>query len=358
MTPRRNRSVAQADAEKERQEGSSDMESEGVEATPPPPKQLASVSQSKGSKGVSKFSLKMMKFYRTKKKFRSGASSKKKRDKKKFRFGASSKKKRDKKKEQEVEEGQLLSVNPVVVVSPSDTDSHSEGIPQKSPSKASSSNSPLKRPVDSPHVEDSKREKKKKKELITKNGESALKKPLFQRLWSESDICTLLKGLVEYAEEKGIHPVSADKNGFHNYIKDSLDVEVTISQMFEKIRRLKKKYETNLMKGRNGVDKKFSTAHDLEVYELSAGVWGKGKNVEVNANIGLKNMEENDDENQGEGRGSKMTLRSAVKKKMMKKLKVKEVEHLLQQLDLEHKRATLEFQVLLSNSQATKTTKR
>ncbi|XP_047324575.1 probable transcription factor At4g00390 [Impatiens glandulifera] len=308
MTPRsRNRSVAQAAAEKERQEGSSDMESEGVEATPPPPKQLASVSQSKGSKGVSKFSLKLKRSSHTKKKFRSG--------------GASSKKKRDKKKEQEVEEDQTTGRFP--------------------------------------HVEDSNREKKKKKKentaniavgekLITKNGESTLKKPLFQRLWSESDICTLLKGLVEYAEEKGIHPVSADKNGFHNYIKDSLDIEVTISQMFEKIRRLKKKYETNLMKGRNGVDKKFSTAHDLEVYELSAGVWGKGKNVEVNANMGLKNMEENDDENQGEGRGSKMTLRSAVKKKMMKKLKVKEVEHLLQQLDLEHKRATLEFQVLLS----------
>ncbi|XP_047323439.1 probable transcription factor At4g00390 isoform X2 [Impatiens glandulifera] len=344
MTPRsRNRSVAQAAAEKERQEGSSDMESEGVEATPPPPKQLASVSQSKGSKGVSKFSLKLKRSSHTKKKFRSG--------------GASSKKKRDKKKEQEVEEDQ--------VVSPSDTDSQSEGIPQKSPSKAPSSNSPLKRPLaDSPHVEDSNREKKKKKKkentanialgekLITKNGESTLKKPLFQRLWSESDICTLLKGLVEYAEEKGIHPVSADKNGFHNYIKDSLDIEVTISQMFEKIRRLKKKYETNLMKGRNGVDKKFSTAHDLEVYELSAGVWGKGKNVEVNANIGLKNMEETD-ENKGEGGGLKMMLRSAVKKdmkKMMKKLTVKEVEHFLQQLDVEHKRATLAFQVLLSNS--------
>ncbi|XP_047323440.1 uncharacterized protein LOC124927130 [Impatiens glandulifera] len=130
--------------------------------------------------------------------------------------------------------------------------------------------------------------------------------------------------------------------------------------MFEKIRRLKKKYETNLMKGRNGVDKKFSTAHDLEVYELSAGVWGKGKNVEVNANIGLKNMEETD-ENKGEGGGLKMMLRSAVKKdmkKMMKKLTVKEVEHFLQQLDLEHKRATLKYQVLLSKSQATKTTKR
>ncbi|XP_057488444.1 probable transcription factor At1g11510 [Actinidia eriantha] len=123
---------------------------------------------------------------------------------------------------------------------------------------------------------DSKRAKKKavdSNEVVEEIVANDSKKQLFQRLWSEDDEIEILKGVMEYRTKKGVDPVT-DMNDFHDFIKKSLHVAVTRTQLYYKIRRLKKKYENNAGKGKNGVDRSFSNPHEQKAYEWSKKVWG------------------------------------------------------------------------------------
>ncbi|XP_052203468.1 probable transcription factor At4g00390 [Diospyros lotus] len=99
------------------------------------------------------------------------------------------------------------------------------------------------------------------------------KKQLFQRVWSEDDEIAILNGMIEYMTKKGADPV-ADQNAFHDFIKKSLHVDVSKTQLLDKIRRLKKKYKNNANKGKNGQDRTFAKAHEQKSYELSKKIWG------------------------------------------------------------------------------------
>ncbi|KAI4299240.1 hypothetical protein L6164_032717 [Bauhinia variegata] len=127
-------------------------------------------------------------------------------------------------------------------------------------------------------VNDSKRTKKQSSHATAnedipageKRGDDS--KKLFQRLWSEDDEIAILKGMVEYSAKNGADP-HKDPNAFHDFIKESLHVDVSKVQLMDKIRRLKKKYENNAGK-KNGEDRKFSKAHDKKAFELSKKIWG------------------------------------------------------------------------------------
>jgi hypothetical protein len=91
------------------------------------------------------------------------------------------------------------------------------------------------------------------------------------RLWGEEDELTVLKGMIEYGSKTGSDPYS-DMGVFHEFIKKSLRVEVSKSQLMDKIRRMKKKYQTNFNKG--GHDMVFSKPHERKSFELSKKIWG------------------------------------------------------------------------------------
>ncbi|XP_047342315.1 probable transcription factor At1g11510 [Impatiens glandulifera] len=186
--------------------------------------------------------------------------------------------------------------------------SRSKPVTEVQPSGVSS-----KRPADSPAP------KKGKDSKRAKNADEAVeyeklkttvddpKKQLFQRLWSEDDEIAIMKGMIEYGEKQGIDPASVDMSSFYDFIRKSLHIDASKSQLTEKIRRLKKKYHTNLKKSKNGGDRTFSKVHDQTGYDLSKQIWGiesngsysakvskKGKNVDAkakNANLGSPNLE-------------------------------------------------------------------
>lgn len=108
---------------------------------------------------------------------------------------------------------------------------------------------------------------------MKKPGEE-MKKQLFQRLWSEDDEIAVLKGMMEFSTKKGIDP-NQDMNAFHDFIKKSLHIDVSRSQLMDKIRRLKKKYVNNLKRGiKKGEDVNLSKPHEQKAYELSKKIWG------------------------------------------------------------------------------------
>ncbi|PWA51141.1 hypothetical protein CTI12_AA466410 [Artemisia annua] len=90
-----------------------------------------------------------------------------------------------------------------------------------------------------------------------------------KRVWTDDDEIMLLEGYLEYFSDKGCSPLS-DLDDFYKFMMDSLPGNATKSQLYEKIRRLKKKFRVNVEKGGPG----FAKAHDSKVFDVSKRIWG------------------------------------------------------------------------------------
>ncbi|XP_010323794.1 STOREKEEPER protein isoform X1 [Solanum lycopersicum] len=113
------------------------------------------------------------------------------------------------------------------------------------------------------------KEKGRKKPKIAEEEEKkSAATPRF--LWSDDDQLALLKGIVEYKEVEGMEP-NADMSAFHEFIKGKLQVEVSKSQLSEKLKRLKKKFLTNVKGGEEPV---FMKDQDFSVFQHSKRIWG------------------------------------------------------------------------------------
>ncbi|KAG4381026.1 hypothetical protein AAZX31_15G061200 [Glycine max] len=116
-----------------------------------------------------------------------------------------------------------------------------------------------------------------------KSGDNSKK---FQRLWSEEDELAILKGVVEFTSKTGLDPLKfPNANAFHDFMKKSLHVEFSSNQLKEKLRRLKKKFETQAGKGKNGDAPKFSKPHDQKFFELSKKAWGSEDGGVANGSV-------------------------------------------------------------------------
>ncbi|KAH7845949.1 hypothetical protein Vadar_007873 [Vaccinium darrowii] len=68
------------------------------------------------------------------------------------------------------------------------------------------------------------------------------------------------------------HPPKSDINGFHEFVKESLSFAGAMqTQLYEKVRRLREKYEKNAS-GEN--PEAFAKPHDGKVFELSKKIYG------------------------------------------------------------------------------------
>ncbi|OIV95492.1 hypothetical protein TanjilG_26755 [Lupinus angustifolius] len=114
-------------------------------------------------------------------------------------------------------------------------------------------------------------------------------KPPFHRFWSFDDELIILKGMHEFISENGTHPHKFI-NDFHNFIKKSLHVEASSTQLKEKVRKLKLKFL------KNSENPSFSNAHDSELFELSKKIWG---NTEGGHSNGTLEKAESDETKEG-----------------------------------------------------------
>ncbi|KAK4261895.1 hypothetical protein QN277_004831 [Acacia crassicarpa] len=173
--------------------------------------------------------------------------------------------------------------------------------PPVSPAKSAN-----KRPSDNRPVTDSKKAKKGKDAAGTDEAPAAEddgkkagdeSKKTFQRLWCEDDEIAILNGFAEYAAKTGEAPLK-DINGFHDFIKKSVHVDVSNEQLANKIRTLKRKYVKNAQRGKNGEGPNFSKPYDKRVFELSSKIWAdEGANggtdiTKTNGKVKKKNTKE------------------------------------------------------------------
>ncbi|XP_076916585.1 STOREKEEPER protein-like [Bidens hawaiensis] len=95
------------------------------------------------------------------------------------------------------------------------------------------------------------------------------KKAVIKRVWSVEDELMLLQGFIDYQLKTGCSPLS-DMDGYYKFTMTSLPGYATKSQLYEKIRRLKKKFRVNLEKD----VPVFGKAHEQKVFDLSSKIWG------------------------------------------------------------------------------------
>ncbi|XP_014515080.1 STOREKEEPER protein-like [Vigna radiata var. radiata] len=139
-----------------------------------------------------------------------------------------------------------------------------------------------KRPAHATESTEPKRTKKKPAEAPSpsvandkteEDGTGGQAKVLFQRIWSAEDELSILKGIPEFISKTGQEPYW-HIDAFHNFIKKSLHVEVSSHQLKDKIRRLKKKFETYEAKKKKGILPRLRF-HDGVLYAQSKKIWGE-----------------------------------------------------------------------------------
>ncbi|KAK2395870.1 DNA-binding storekeeper protein-related transcriptional regulator [Trifolium repens] len=184
-----------------------------------------------------------------------------------------------------------------------DSDSDDETVPPsklksndetlKSKPKPKSSAAPARSGTKRSAVVDTKQSKKKKtvaaaddydeekeKEVENKKSGDDSKKQ-FQRVFTEDDELAILKGLVDFNEEKGTDPLKYI-TAFYQEVKSSIHFPVTLDQLRDKIRRLKGKFETKMKSCKNGKTLTFSKPIEEEMFEFGKKIWGGGTVVEEN----------------------------------------------------------------------------
>lgn len=97
-----------------------------------------------------------------------------------------------------------------------------------------------------------------------------------KRVWAKEDEVELLQSFLDYTISRrrtGPHQKSA--NSFYNdQVKPELRLRFSKTQLGEKLRRLKGKYQNTLAKLKNSsVDFRFKSEHDRGIFEISQKIW-------------------------------------------------------------------------------------
>lgn len=192
--------------------------------------------------------------------------------------------------EEEEEEEDEEEEEPDSPSSPNVSDFTIKPITQK---KRPSSSSPSILKDDETTSKSSKRMKTSKGEEKKENGPAVSASGGAGRVWSLEDQIALLQGMIDYQRKTGADP-SSDRDAFHKFIKKKLQAEISKNQMYDKIRRLRKKYEEKA----DSDDLAFPKPYDSKLFDLSKKIWGKmdekkDKKI-VNSNGNVKESNEED----------------------------------------------------------------
>ncbi|PIA31348.1 hypothetical protein AQUCO_05000017v1 [Aquilegia coerulea] len=163
----------------------------------------------------------------------------------------------------------------------------------------STSSAAMKRPLETDTND--KDSKKKKKIADIEERKSGEEKKLFQRIFSEKDEIDLLNGLLEF-KKKGNQITNSVSSELYDFLKGSVNVGASLTQISDKVRRLNKKYLKNAKRTKpGGGDPTISNPHELKSYLLSKQIWSDQI---------LKDAQENKSGGVTAGKKSKSKLKS------------------------------------------------
>ncbi|XP_077232177.1 STOREKEEPER protein-like [Tasmannia lanceolata] len=103
-------------------------------------------------------------------------------------------------------------------------------------------------------------------------GKETVEKTHDQLKWSNEGVIILLNGIIQFMT-KGSNLPWKDLPTFHRFIQESINFNITQTQMSDKMRRLKWKFK-KIRTENEGKDPVFKKAHENETYKLSKRLWG------------------------------------------------------------------------------------
>ncbi|CAH2079563.1 unnamed protein product [Thlaspi arvense] len=101
-----------------------------------------------------------------------------------------------------------------------------------------------------------------------------LTSPVTKRIWNEDDELAILKGLVDYRVKTRFDP-NFDWDGFFNFVKSSINANVSKEQMFSKIRKLRRKFVLHMERINERKDPLFTRSTDSQAFGYSNMIWGQ-----------------------------------------------------------------------------------
>lgn len=144
-------------------------------------------------------------------------------------------------------------------------------------------------------------EKKRKTVPIVRADGGQEKKEITRRIWSKSDELALLQCILDFNEHHHGTSTQAQVESLLKSVNGSLSSSVTLTQMNDKIRRLRQKYNANIKKVKDANNPNISNTHDATVFDLSRKIWGSVKKEPVLAENNFKTdkLKENIKEEKG-----------------------------------------------------------
>ncbi|KAL8251185.1 hypothetical protein R6Q59_034878 [Mikania micrantha] len=157
------------------------------------------------------------------------------------------------------------------------------------------------------------KQKKPASTVDNPNGIDESKVNPFQRLWSEEDELLLLQGFLDF--KQGKTEETLDMGDFLEFIKKSLHITVSTSQLSGKLRKLKKKFLDNAERQRDCKNPTFSKIHEKKSYDLSKLIWGDSIQVtKRESRVSEKHVQKKDNVDGMDDGGRKMSNVELVKK--------------------------------------------
>lgn len=136
---------------------------------------------------------------------------------------------------------------------------------------------------------DSGRKKAKSNDEEEKKSFSTISTTPVGRVWCQEDEITVLEGMIDY-KNKGVFPPN-DMVAFHEFIKGKLVADISRPQMYENVKRMKKKFLINLEKVDDSIEPDFSKPHDYVLFGLSSKLWGRSSSRREDLKRKRKNRE-------------------------------------------------------------------
>ncbi|PKU61086.1 Mediator-associated protein 1 [Dendrobium catenatum] len=104
----------------------------------------------------------------------------------------------------------------------------------------------------------------------------------FRRIWSNEDELALLQGIMEYKEQHRIIPYThTHAESLLKSVKDLLSISVSVNQINNKVRRLKRRYINTSIRQNLAKKSKFSDPHNAAAFDLSKKIWDSLKEESI-----------------------------------------------------------------------------
>ncbi|XP_020570750.1 probable transcription factor At1g61730 [Phalaenopsis equestris] len=114
------------------------------------------------------------------------------------------------------------------------------------------------------------------------------KKEITRKIWSKADELALLQCILDNNELHHGTSIHVQAESLLKSVNNSLSSSVTLTQMNDKIRRLKQKYNATIKKVKDANKPNISNAQDAAAFDLSRKIWGPGKEELVFADNNFK----------------------------------------------------------------------